>query len=191
MALALPGTSLTKGRYGIDLTGDKELISLFNRLPDKIQRRVLRGAVSKVARRMVKDVKDAIVQVGAVETGTLKKSIGFKIRTAKGGGIVAIIGPRTGFKRPVAKNKKGQIKSLSKKKLAAAEAGGGKVKYREPARYAHLVEFGTDDGRIRPKPFMRVGFDAGRDIGTATLRHDILVGIDLEAQKLARKAHRG
>lgn len=189
MALALPGTSVTKGRFAVDLSGDKELLHLFNTLPDRVQRRVLRGAVSKVARRMVKSVKAAIDQVGAVETGTLKKSIGFRVRTAKGGGIVAIIGPRTGFKRPVAKNKRGQVKSLSKKKLAAAEAAGEKIKHREPARYAHLVEFGTDD--TQPNPFMRIGFEANQDVGRATLRHDILVGIDREAQKLAKKGRHG
>lgn len=188
MIYALPGNSVTRGRFAIDLTGDKELLRLFNVLPDRVQSRVMRGAVAKVARRMVRVMKETIENVGAVETGTLKKSIGFKVSTTRTG-IVAYIGPRRGFRRPVAKNKKGQVKTLGKKGLAAAEAAGGKVEYREPARYAHLVEFGTDD--TRPNPFMRISFQESQDMAAGVLRRDILIGVKREAAKLAKGRRRG
>lgn len=180
-------TLFTREKFGINLVGDKELLRLFNTLPDKLQNRVMRGAVTKVARRMVKDMKAAVDTVGAVDTGALKKSIGFRVKTTRTG-VIAVIGPRAAYRQAVTADKKGKLKAATKKRAATARQAGAKVTYRQPSRYAHLVELGTD--HTRPKPFMRVGFRAGQDIGRATLRHDILAGIQREAAKLATGGRR-
>lgn len=64
------------------------------------------------------------------ETGLLKKSIKSKLVT-KRGTIIAVVGPARGMKDPDTK--------------------------RDPANYAHLVEFGTQHSQAQP--FLRPAFD--------------------------------
>ena len=125
------------GRF--DLTGDVELIQKLNTLGDRVYKKVLSLASS----RAVKPVIDTARRLAPKETGLLKKSIGTKQKKyPKNGVVVAIVGPRTGFAQDV-----------------VVDTPYGKMKSRrDPAKYAHLVEYGTrahstaalSNNKIRP-----------------------------------------
>lgn len=97
---------------------------------------ILRRAVTKGAQRLVKAMKGRV----PVESGLLKKSLGYKIGISrKTGAVYAVIGPRTGFKRAV-------VLLDGRGALAGSKAGqrlkskGGEETIRNPTRYAHLAE---------------------------------------------------
>src|SRR4051812_47249427 len=109
----------------MQLFGDKQLERVFKTLGERVQRKVLRSAVSVAATPVVKAAK----QNANKESGLLKKSLGKKIVTNKQKqSVTAVIGPR----RDV--------------------SGTYKGKRRKPSRYAHLVEKGHIDeaGRYVP-----------------------------------------
>jgi hypothetical protein len=66
-------------------------------------------------------------------------------------GVTAIVGARKRFKRAVRFTKKGKIIGIGKQKAAALEAGGVKLRFQSPSRYAHLVEKGTKAHVVRAK----------------------------------------
>jgi HK97 gp10 family phage protein len=71
------------------------------------------------------------------ETGALQESIGLKVKPYRKGNIIfGIVGPRKGFNKP-------------------DPSGKG---FRDPRKYAHLVEFGTV--KHSANPFMRPAFAA-------------------------------
>lgn len=99
----------------VQLIGGKELERKFRTLAERVQRKVLRGAVSAGATPVMKATKGKV----KIETGTLQLSIGKKVKAySKTGSVVGVIGPRF------------QVTSMYK---------GRK---RRPAFYAHLAEKG-------------------------------------------------
>jgi len=141
--------------WGIVLTGDKELIRKMQRLAEKTQKRIVQKAMKKGAARVRKAAKRRV----PVETGLLKKSLGSKVaRRKRDKVVVGIIGPRTGFKK--------QMPDGS---------------YRNPVRYAHLVELGTK--RAGAKPFLRPAFEQERDGAVADIRKKLWEELRKEARK--------
>lgn len=109
-------------RITFNLLGDKALVKALNRLEDKVERRVLTTAVGKAAL----PIRKAAKALAPKRTGALANSIGIKrYRSKRAPMAIAVIGPRTDFK--------------PSKKVGEA-IGGRNIK---PAKYAHLVEFGT------------------------------------------------
>lgn len=99
----------------INVNGEREIVRALRKLDDRLVRRVMRKAVRAGANPIVRTARQNVPR----STGLLRKSLGTKVKTYNNGTIVAIIGPRTGFKQLV----------------------NGKP--RNPTKYAHLVEFGT------------------------------------------------
>ena len=109
------------------LEGLEDLKLRLNSLPIALRNRIVRKAVTKGARIILKSAQSKVVE----RTGQLRKSLGVKVKTYRAapfagantknaaGTTVAIIGARKGFD---------------------IEVNGKKV---NPTRYAHLVEFGT------------------------------------------------
>ena len=97
---------------------------------------IARGGLKKAARMMVKAVKARLQPGGrGYETGALRKSIGFKVGTAKDGHSYAVVGPQRAFK--------------------------GKQVGRDPANYAHLIEYGhriAAHGSGTLKPIQKPGW---------------------------------
>lgn len=90
-----------------------------------LEKRIVRGGVDKALRAASKPVIEAMRAEVPVETGSLKKSLGLKLRTYKAAGRrVSIIGARS---RPYQT----------------------KLGKRNPAYYAHLVEFGVAPHDLR------------------------------------------
>ncbi len=181
-----------KGR--LDLTGDKELLALLAKLPDNVYRRVIKKASAKA----IKPVLASARAKAPSETGLLKQSLGEKQKEYRRAGVtVTLVGPRKGFKRLV---------------KVFDSNGNVKDEYRNPAAYAHLVEFGTGphstvsgtDTRSKkllikaatliseknhpgtaPQPFMRPAYDENRSRMVAIIHAEIGAGVIAEARKLA------
>lgn len=115
------------GEFGVTGTiiGLKETTEALKSLPGKVQRSILRPAMSKAtkpvfmaARVNARKVKD---------TGLLAKGITRKVVTYKNGALVVVIGPSTKHRQEVVRKR-----SFSKKPQMV-----------DPSKYAHLVEYGT------------------------------------------------
>lgn len=120
--------------------GLEPIIARMNHLKQGVQNRALKRAMTKIARRGAKLAK------GYVKTktghGILKKSIGQKTYMTRNV-AVAIIGPRKGFRTQIGVGRKGQ------------------PIFEDPAKIAHLVEFGHAGPKPAPPyPFMRPAWDA-------------------------------
>ncbi len=165
---------------GATLTGDAELEQAFKELPDRVQRKHLRHGV----RRAGSVIGRAAKAHAPRETGLLARSIGqraFTHRDKKG--IGTRIGPRKGFGRMVRVNKRGDLKALSKGKMAEAQAAGEQLEYRDPAKYAHIVELGRRGG----KPFLTPALEESKGAALATIAASVREGIDTEAPKFMPK----
>jgi len=161
------------------LTGDKELIAKLNGLGGKVYRKVVAQASRKAFAPVVSSAKSNVVK----DTGLLKKSIGIKQkRYPRAGRIVTIVGPRTGFgKKIMAKTIRGEVEV-----------------FRDPVRYAHLVEYGTQAHAISQgdyigaaeamhpgtaaKPFMRPAFDGNESRAKQIMRSELAAGVVREAR---------
>lgn len=99
-------------------------------------------------------------------TGLLRKSLGQKVKLYGGETAVAIIGPRTGFRKKLVRLGSKTAIATSKKgqKLLAA---GGKEEWADPAKYAHLQELGTAHSPAHT--FMRPALDTTRSQVTAAI----------------------
>jgi HK97 gp10 family phage protein len=150
----------------------------FRELPTAIFNRVVGRAADAAMTPMLAAAKRKC----PVETGVLKKSLGRKHVSYRGRGVqMVFIGPLVGFKDP----------------------GTG----RNPANYAHLVEYGTGPHVIpatpgghrianqivagaihhpgaQPKPFMRPAFDENARRVVSLYRDELLQGIERETAKL-------
>lgn len=131
----------------IRLEGDKDLINVLSAFKPAARRRIVRPPITKGVRLVVRSAKRKVPK----ETGTLKRSLGFVVRTYSSGTVAGIAGPRKGI---------------------VDEKTG-----RNPRLYAHLVEFGAAPHLLSssigptgekidvvhpgapPKPFLRPAWD--------------------------------
>lgn len=115
------------------IDGLKPLFDRLDGLAAKVRRKILRDAISEGSKIITKAAK-----AGApVQTRLLRNSLGRKIKTYRNSGIVvAIIGPRVGFRKEVLRGKRRVLSN--------------------PTKYAHLVELGTK--RMSARPFLRPAF---------------------------------
>lgn len=105
-----------------------------------------------------------------VDSGSLQQSIGLRlVRYKKGMQLFAVVGPRRGFGK------------------------GG----REPANYAHLVEFGhrinrgkktlrkggVSSGEVAPKPFLRPAWDANKQEVLDTLSREFAERLEVVVRR--------
>ena len=154
------------GHVRVWITGEKELLRALRRLEPKLQRKALRRGMTKCARVLARGVKERIAAIDAVETGLLKKSIGHRVYTLRDGqGVGAVVGPRKGFRRAVA------VTGKRKRRLKAMKKGVEGQKYRDPAKYIHLIELGTK--HLPPRAFLRPSLDEARGMILMTLRGEV------------------
>ena len=171
----------------------------------------LRPALVRKTMRIAMNAAGGIVKREAVarvtkESGLLKSSLSVKVKAAKNGEWFAATGPRRGMKRAYRINKRGTAKLLSAKKQAKAFEGGAKLTYRNPTRYAHLVENGTAGHQVttskrslasngtyfgksvrisaRAKPFLRPAADAAAEPAAGAAIRKIQEGITTESARL-------
>ena len=143
----------------MELFGDKALKRTFEQLGERVQRKVLRAAVTAAATPVSKAAKAN----AAKESGLLKKSLGRKIVTnKKRQSVTAIVGPRRG----VSAQYKGKL--------------------RKPSRYAHLVEKGFIDqaGNFHPpQPFLAPAMETTKAQALDAMGSKLAAGVVREAMK--------
>jgi HK97 gp10 family phage protein len=124
----------------VNFIGTAELQAAFAGLPDRIKKKAMRRGMTKAGRILAQEAK----QRAPRETGLLQQSMGSRVYVTRAGGYAAAVGPRTGFRRPVVKIRRGRragsFRKATKREIAAG--GFGKGDYRDPAKYGHLVEKG-------------------------------------------------
>ena len=135
----------------VEVRGLEESFARLREQAKQVQQKVLRSAVGKATRVMLKGQKRRVpVEVGRDELSRarskrLKKSLGVKVKTYRASGvIVGLIGPRRGFREQVGVRTRGK--------------NVGQPVYYDPAKTAHLVEKGTS--RSAAKSFVRSTADA-------------------------------
>lgn len=159
------------------VNGFREVELNIAELQQKLARGAMRGAITKAARLVTAKAK----ALAPVSTGLLKKSIRQKVITdTKKNLVTVIIGPSN--------NVVGQVDRL----------GNGAITIARPAKYAHLVEFGTaargsfgrDSVIIEPgnapQPFMRPAWEATRDTAAEKYKAELAP----EIQKAAARIHK-
>jgi HK97 gp10 family phage protein len=105
-----------------------------------IDKKVARKALKEAVKEAVKPVLKAARAKVPVDTRTLKKALGTKIKPYKNSlTVVGIVGPR---KDKGGKDKSGKARVSKRKKLVRTSASGRQY-FRDPVKYAHLLEFGT------------------------------------------------
>lgn len=141
------------------LLGADALIRKLEALPGKVYRRVVRKAINKGATPMVKAAR----RYAPRESGLLAKSMGKKLKSYFARGVVlSVVGPRGGFGKEVT-------------------LPDGTSEYRDPVKYAHLVEFGTDHSPAQP--FMRRAYEENKTALMSAMFGEMKTGIEREAAK--------
>lgn len=144
---------------GMTLKGDRKLRKLFNTLGERVQRKVLRAAVSASATPVLKSARSKAKR----RTGLLKKSLGRKVATnKKRQSVTAVIGPR--------RNVTGEVDGTPYK----------------PSRTAHLVEKGFINERgehVAPQPFLNPAMAETEGQALDAMRTKLAAGVAREASK--------
>jgi HK97 gp10 family phage protein len=144
---------------GFKLIGDKELERTFKTLGERVQRKLLRSAVSAAATPVVRSAKSKAKK----RSGLLSKSLGKKIVTNKSkGSVTAIIGAR--------KEVQGEYKGKPYK----------------PSRISHLVEKGfinQHGEHIPPHPFLDPAATETQGQSLDIMQSKLASGIVAEAAK--------
>lgn len=121
-----------------NLFGEKELMAVFEALPERMQKNVLSAAVRGGAAVISKAAKRNLKTNNSIRTGLLHKSITIKVKRYTSQGVIyAAVG-------------------ANRSTVGTLPNGRRLV----PANYAHLVEKGTRNSRA--EPFMRPALDANR-----------------------------
>jgi HK97 gp10 family phage protein len=135
------------------------------------------GVRTRVVRKMTEAGSLPILQAARrnapTRTKNLKKSMGRRTKTYSSGVVVVAIGPRVGFRTQIGVRKRGKRK--------------GEPIYHDPAKIAHLVEYGHAGPTPAPAhPFMRPAFD--ENVGAARARKEAVgeTGIAAEVGRAAR-----
>lgn len=133
----------------VKVTGSEQVIANVLALPKRMRRKGFRVALDAAGGVYKSEVQKRAPK----ETGLLRSSMGVKTVVPDNERAAWVkVGSRRGFKRAVARKKNGGLKLVAKKteRLLPPNAF---AKYRNPTRYAHLVEGGTRQG-VRARRFM-------------------------------------
>lgn len=152
------------------LSGLEDVKRRLESIHTAMRKQILRKATTAGGQILAKEVK----QRAPKETGLLRKSIGYKVRSYNGGErFLAVVGPRS-MKEAVVSL--GGVTALARsKKGKALAAAGGEQGYRNSVRYAHLQELGWSGGAAQP--FMRPAISAAHDRIVEAMRVIIEAGI--------------
>lgn len=174
---------MSKFSTKVSVTGLRDCMRRVAKLKRGVRNKLIRKAMSKSTQPLAKAAKSRAPK----RFGLLQKSLGRKMKTySKSGTVVAIVGPRSGFQRPV-----------------PGRGKNGKRRVANPLYYAHLVEKGTRPHSLgkgsrlrgkkarqsgamhpgaRPRPFLGPAWRAGRAKVESTFRNELWAGIQQESK---------
>lgn len=145
------------------VTGLEDLVGRMHGIKRGIRNKLLRKATSK-AGRAVRKIAKANCPVNTdphlTVKGLMKKSMGLRVKATRSGAVVGVIGPRKGFKAQVGTRR------------------DGRPIFQDPAKIAHLVEYGHGGPHpAPPHPFMRPAWDSGATTALAIYRDVLGAGL--------------
>jgi HK97 gp10 family phage protein len=150
-----------------ELQGLQPLLKRMEELDRKVAKKAVRDAVRAGAKVLLDEAK-AHVPIYRPRSGedpiqpkVLKKSLGVKVKTYRKGTIVAVMGPRTGFKTSLLNNQR--VRQATKFSRAIGQSRSGKTRYQNPTQYAHLA------GPGRKETFMEEALAAGQHRAQAAI----------------------
>jgi len=149
--------------------GSKELEALLKKLPERVAEKVTLGALRTGGRVIAKAARDSVRASPAVDSGMLEKSITTRTRKsgrAKSAPKIVSVG-------------------VARKTAMVVRKGRKKATKASPARYAHLVEFGTEN--MPAEPFLRPAVELKGEEAIKRIMEALGRGVDREARKLAGK----
>jgi hypothetical protein len=177
-----PAHSTSRPAVSARVVGREQLIGTLKALGGPLTRSWLRRGMRKAGARLADLARTELRILGAVETGSLLKAIGFKVFTSKRKNVGAVIGPRRDakgkparFRRLIVKGRRGNRIATKRERaeFAAGRLAGYRsdYPYRNPVKYAHLVEYGHrvvhggELGRTVGRRFLqRIGFAKGGQV---------------------------
>lgn len=170
----------------VRLRGAKRVQRLLAKVPKRLQRRTMQKALSAGGGV----VKTATQTRAPKQTGLMRrvlKVLRVRVRFHKGY-IAYRVAPRS-VKKPIARTKTGKLRVATRKRLQEVEAAGGRVRYRDPSKYAHLVELGHKlkrggrvYGAVRGRHFMRRSFQASKRQAMRAIIRKVKQGITRAAR---------
>lgn len=138
----------------ISMIGDKELERALGRLDEAMQWKIVKAALRNCAKRLV----PKIAAVTPVHTGRLRAAMAIaKVRVVSSKKDATRLG----------------IAMPTREELAISEDA--------PGYYPYAIEYGTNDGRIAPRRFIRNTVDANQEAEYAAIGGDIGDAIKKEA----------
>lgn len=148
-----------------EIRGLRQVHLNLEELQKKVEREINRVALKQASKPMVRQAKANAR--ASDETGTLRRSLGVKIKTVKRKGQVVIYaGPRT--------------------KRARTGPDGRK---RDPIRYAHLIELGTSRG-VEGTHFLERAFKAKKGEAFEIYVAELRVALPKAVRKVERRNRR-
>ena len=130
----------------LDLSGTRQLRGALDDLAGRRLRAIQRKAINAGGQVVAKKERELAPRL----SGTLAKAIAKKVKIYRGSGVaVAIVGPRTKFKKVIGATRKGE------------------PIFRWPSKTAGLVEAGTR--RSRPRPFVAPAAAASGDAAATAM----------------------
>lgn len=146
----------------------KELEALLKQIPENVSKKVVTTALRSGAAVIAKQARANIRANPSIDSGLLLKNITARTRRRRKGGkaygsAMVSVGPARKAAQVVRKGKSKPVKA-------------------SPSRYAHLVEFGTEN--MPAEPFMRPALETAGPEAIARIMEMMARGIEREARKL-------
>jgi len=120
------------------LSGARRVRRMLDQLPEKMRRKWLIRGLNAGAGIF----KDAIKQSAPRETGLLSRSWKVKKRRYRKRDQLGYIATVKSVRRPVKQTKRGYFRLTTEKTATKLRQQFQKIRYRNPSRYAHLLEYG-------------------------------------------------
>lgn len=148
------------------VVGAKEIENLLKRLPERVAKNVTTGALRAGAAVIARQARANVRNSPSIDSGLLVRNITSRARkrSKKGSAVVSV--------------------GVARKTAMVVRKGREKAVKVSPARYAHLVEFGTEHSPA--EPFLRPALDEKGDEAIARIGAAMGKGIEREARKLAQ-----
>lgn len=168
----------------VSVSGLKELDQALGYLPKATARNVLKRTLDKAAQPIVEEAK-RLAPVAPVNGGTLRDSITASTRVKnKVGNAEYSAAMRAGLGKDAARSALLAARRANKGKGSFAETYVGPARGKGVIRYAHIVEFGSND--TAPQPYMRPAWDGNKDKALEIIKAELGNEIIKAARRVGR-----
>jgi HK97 gp10 family phage protein len=166
--------------------GLKELHTMLQQLPVRIEKNIMRGAI----RAGANVYRDSARQAAPVDDGILKRSIKTGSTNVKKGRVVVTVGTDLYYARMVefgtASFYTGTGRSVKKPYKIPKTSKSGKItkRLKKAIKFNGVIVNNVTHPGIRPQPFMRRAFDGASDQAVATFAQYVSTRLAAEIRKI-------